>query len=79
MRKTLAVTAMALGIAGFGVATAHAESYFGGNYATQDGCVADGSKGSWTTPDGRQIDGGQGWQYSCDPQADGTFNLTLFR
>ncbi|WP_162958103.1 hypothetical protein [Nocardia yunnanensis] len=79
MRKILAVSAMALGISGVGMAVAHAESYFGGNYATVDACVADGSKGSWTTPDGRQIDGGDGWQYSCDPQADGTFNLTLFR
>ncbi|MFE3193297.1 hypothetical protein ACFXHA_30140 [Nocardia sp. NPDC059240] len=66
MRKTFAVTAMALGIAamGIGAASANPGGNYIGNYATQSACDADG-----------QAPSTGGTHYVCEPQADGTFDL----
>lgn len=79
MRKTLALTAMALGIAGLGAATAHAETLtVDGSYASPEACDADGSHGSFSAG-GVQLRGEDGWQYRCDQGSDGLWTMTIFR
>ncbi|MFF0635444.1 hypothetical protein ACFYTS_23420 [Nocardia sp. NPDC004151] len=79
MRKTLALAAMALGIAGLGAATAHAETLtVDGSYPTVDACASDGNNGRFQAG-GVQLRGEDGWQWSCDQGWDGQWYMTIFR
>ncbi|MTE12739.1 hypothetical protein [Nocardia aurantiaca] len=79
MRKIFAVTAMALGVAGLGAATAHAETLtVDGNYASVEACAADGNNGQFQAG-GVQLRGEDGWQWRCDQGNDGLWYMTIFR
>ncbi|MFF2553299.1 hypothetical protein ACFVUS_20010 [Nocardia sp. NPDC058058] len=79
MKKTLAVTALALAAAGLGAGVAHAEELqVDGSYGSVQACDADGTNGSFQAG-GVNLRGEDGWRYRCDQGNDGLWYMTIFR
>ncbi|WP_157535024.1 hypothetical protein [Nocardia inohanensis] len=74
MKKFAAAIAISAGLTALTMGTAHAEELIADTgYQTLEACDAEGSRGSWTAPGGREITSNDGWLYQCQQHNDGAW------